>query len=103
MPALLFLTVEAVVDAIAAHHYLLFPNGHHIDALAGLQRQVPVVTGHTRNDVIVAQLPMLADITVLHPDIRVLLGEGNARDSILDEDAGMGLAVVVHDIALVAH
>ena len=95
------IAVYGLVDTVAAHLVVALAHGRHVDTLAGLQGDVPVVLGHTGNHVVMAQVPSLAYVRVLYPDITVLLGKGHLRHGVLHEDAGMGLAVYVHNLALV--
>ena len=94
--------VNRLVDTIAAHLVVVVADGSDVDALAGVQTNVPVVAGHARDDVVAGQMPGGRHVGVLNPDIRILLGEFRLADGILYEDAGMGFAVQVHYLALVA-
>ena len=100
---LLLRTVETVVDVVAAHGVVVGAHGHDVETLARFEPHRPVIVGHAGDDVVVGELPACADAAVLHPDVGVLLSEGDVRDGVLNEDAGVGLAVVVHDAALVGN
>ena len=86
---------------VAAHLVAVLADRHHVDALAGLQRQRPVVLGHAGHYVVVRQRPVGTDVTVFYPDVIVLLCKLKAYLCVLHEDAGVRLTVVVHDVALV--
>ena len=101
--ALLFGTIETVIDMIATHHVVVFPYGHNIQTLTRSELYLPIITRHTRDDMITRQRPFLAYMTILNPDIRILRREGYIHQRILNEDRRMRLAVVVHDETLVGH
>ncbi len=86
---------------IAAKGILCLTNRDDINTLAWLQSQLPVIVGHTCNNMIVGELPVFADMTVFYPDIRILLCECNVHHGILHKDRRMGFPVVVHDLPLV--
>ena len=50
---------------------------------------------------IVRELPTLAHMTILYPDICILLREVYLHQGVLHKDGGMGLAVEVHDLTLI--
>ena len=52
---------------------------------------------------VVGQMPTRADITILHPHIRIILRKRDLHHRILHKDRGMGLAVDMHDLALIVH
>ena len=93
--------VDGIVYVIAAHLVVAVAHRHHVDALARLQTDVPVVLRHTRHHVVAGQLPARPDVAVLYPDVAVLGSERIVAHGILRENAGLRLAVVVHDVALV--
>ena len=76
--SLLLSPCKAVVDMIAAKGILCLTNRDDINTLAWLQSQLPVIVGHTCNNMIVGELPVFADMTVFYPDIRILLCECKA-------------------------
>ena len=99
---LLLGTVEAVIDVVATHGVVVpLPYRHDVDALPRGKGHLPVVLRHARHDVVAAEPPPRTNAAVLHPDVAVLLTKSDAEHGILHEDGGMGLAVVVHDAALV--
>ena len=98
-----FIAVQRFVNPIAAHLIVVVPHRHHVDAVAWFQTDFPVVLRHTRNHMIVRQMPTGTDETVLHPHIRILLRKRNLRHGILHEDGGMGFAVDMHDLALIVY
>ena len=67
--------VDGIVNVVASHLVAVIADGCHVDALAGLQPYLPVVPGHAGDDVVVSQLPALAHVRVLYPDVRVLSRE----------------------------
>ena len=99
---LLLRAVEAVVDVIEADGIAVVANGDDVDTLAWSEADGPVVAWHARDDVVVGERPAGSDVAILNPDVRILVGERHFGDSILNEDGGMGLAVVMHDLSLVA-
>ena len=103
MLSLLLGTGKLVVDTIAAHTILGLTNRYDVDALARLQRDLPVVLRYTCHDVVARQGPALSDMAVLYPYIPILFGEAAVGLGILCENRGMRLAVVVHDVPLVVH
>ena len=86
---------------VAADAVFRLTDGDNVYTLAGLERHRPVVVGHTRHDMVAGQRPVRADAAVLYPDVLVVLGEAAVRQRILRKNAGMWLAVVVHDVTLV--
>ena len=52
---------------------------------------------------IVSQVPMLTDIGILYPYVRILFRQRNLNNGILYEDTGMWLTVKMHDLALIVH
>ena len=94
--------VDGLVDAVAAHLVVAFAHGGDVDTLAGGERDVPVVARHAGDDVVARQVPAGGHVGVLNPYILVLLGERHLGDGVLHEDRGMGFAVEVHNLALVA-
>ena len=94
--------VDWLVDAVAPHFVVAVADGRHVNALSRLQRDVPVVARHAGDDVVAGEMPALGNVGVLYPDVGVLLGEGHLADGVLHKDGGVGLAVQVHDFALVA-
>ena len=88
---------------VAAQGIKVIVYRHHVDTLAGLQGDVPVVLGHAGDDMVVGELPVGAHVAILNPDVGILGSERDFGDRVLHEDAGVRLAVVVHDLALVAH
>ena len=63
--------------------------------------KLPVVLGHTCYDIVVSQGPALAHIAVFNPDIGILLSKAELADGILHKDAGVRLAIMVHNLALI--
>ena len=98
---LLFRPCKSVVIAVGAHHPVRFADRHHIHTLPLVQPDLPVVLGHTRDDVLARQGPALAYPAVLHPEVLVLRRDAHPRDGILYEHCRMRLQRVVHDLPLV--
>ena len=98
---LLLTACELIAYVILAHAVACVANGNDIEALTRLKGDGPIVLRHTCHDVVVCQRPVRTDAAVLYPHVGVLPGKLIVRQRILREDAGMGLAVVVHDVALV--
>ena len=98
-----FVAVEGFIDTIATHLVVFLSHRHHVDALARRQTDLPVVLWHTCDDVIVGEMPMLANVAIFNPDITVLLCERDLHHGILHEDRRMWLAVEMHDLTLVVH
>ena len=93
--------VEGFVDPIATHLIILLTHRHHVDTLTRDQRDIPIILRHTCNDMIVRELPTLAHMTILYPDICILLREAYLHQGVLHKYGGMGLAVEVHDLTLI--
>ena len=78
-------------------------DGHHVDAYSQGQVNMPVVLGHTGDDVASMQLPVLSHAGVLYPGVAVLLGQSRLAQRVLYEDRWMRLHSQVHDTPLVVH
>ena len=94
---------ELVVEAVRTHSPTVCAYRHYVYALALGERQRPVVLGYASHDVVLRQRPVLAYVCVLHPLVAVLLCPLGLQLCVLHEDRRMGLAVVVHNLALVVH
>ena len=93
--------VHRLVDAIATDFVITFAHRYHVDTLPRLQRDVPIVLRHARHHIVVSKRPTRTHETVLNPDVVILIGKLVVGNGVLRKNAGMGLAVVVHDVALV--
>ena len=97
------IAIKRFIDTITAHLIVALTHRHHIDAVARFQIHLPIIIRHTCNHMIVRQMPTGTYITVLHPHIRILFRKRNLHNGVLYEDRGMGLAVDMHDLALVVY
>ena len=99
-----FVAIQGFINAIATDLVAsVLSDRHHIDTLTWRQGDVPVVVRDTRDDMVVGEMPTLANMAVLDPDVAIFLRERNLHHGILYEDRGMGLTVEVHDLTLVVH
>ena len=98
-----FITVQRLINPITAHLIVVLANRYCIDTLTRLQTDVPVILRHTRNHMIVSQVPTRPDITIFYPDITILISKRNLRDSVLHKDAGVRLTIQMHDFTLIVH
>ena len=98
---MLFRPRKTVIYMVTTYGILCLTNRYHVDTLARGKRQMPVVTGHTSNDMIVRKLPMGTHMAVLNPNIRIILCQRDIHLCILYENGGMGFAVDVHNLPLV--
>ena len=78
-------------------------NRHDINTLTWCQGDVPIVFWHTGNDMVVGEMPTLANVAVLNPDVAIFLRERNLHHGILHEDRGMWLAIEMHNLTLIVH
>ena len=97
------IAIDRLINPITAHLIITLTHRHHVDTIARFQTDLPVVLRHTRNHMVVGQLPTRSHKTVLHPHICILFRKGNLHHGILYEDGGMGFAVDMHDLTLVVH
>ena len=97
----LLFAAERVVHLIRPDHPLVLADGNNINTLARLQRECPIVFGHTRDDMIAAKPPAFAHAAVFHPDVLVLGSELHAFHGILLEDGRMGLTTMMKNLPLV--
>ena len=88
---------------IATYSVFLITDRHHIDTFAWSQLQLPFVLWHACYYVIAGQGPSLAHVAVLFPDILVVLSKLKLTLCILNKNAWMWLAVVMHYLALIVH
>ena len=56
---------------IAAHRIILFAYGDDINAIAWLELEVPVILGHTCDDMVMGEPPVTANTTILYPQVGV--------------------------------
>ena len=94
---------KAVVNMIASQRIFTLADRHHIDTFSRLQFQLPVVVGHSGDNMVMGERPSGSDTTVFHPQMMVLFGECGVPFGVLDKDRGMWLPTVVHDFPLVVH
>ena len=64
---------------------------------------LPVVFRHTRNHMVMCQMPSGTHKAIFYPHIRILLSKRNLYKGILYEDRGMRLTIDMHYLALVDH
>ena len=95
--------VLGLVNTVAANLVVALSHRHDVDTLTRFETDLPVVLRHTCYHVVVGKMPFLSNITVLNPDIRILLSKRNLRHSVLHEDRGVRLTVEMHDLTLVVH
>ena len=81
---------------------MVFADGYNVNALSLAEIQRPVVLRNTGHDVVLSEGPSGADEGVLHPDVAIVLVPLNLYLCILHENGRMRLAVVMHNLALVA-
>ena len=92
---------ELVVEAIGAYGVALVADGHDVDTLAGTEFYLPLVAGHTSDDILMGYGPLGAHTAVFNPEVLVVFGDFDFHFRVLGEHGGMGLERVVHDLALV--
>ena len=97
------IAIQGFVNLITTNLVIALAHRHHVDTLSWLQTDLPVVLRHTRYYVVVRQMPFLTHVAVLYPNIAILLRKTNLRHSILHKDRGMGLAIQMHNLALIVH
>ena len=88
---------------IATNGIFGIANRHHIDTLAWSQVYLPMVLGHTSDDVIVSQGPTFAHVAVFNPNIGILLSKLVLAHSILHKQTGVRFTIVVHNLTLIVH
>ena len=93
--------VERLIDTVAASLIVIVTHRYHVDALTRFQSNLPVVLWHTRHHIVVRQMPLGTNKTVLYPDMAVLLRKGNLHHRVLHEDRRMRFTIQVHDLPLV--
>ena len=93
---------ELIVKSVRTHRPMVFADGHNVYALSFAESQRPVVLRNTGHDVVLSEGPSGADEGVLHPDVAIVLVPLNLYVRVLYENGRMRLAVVVHNLALVA-
>ena len=93
---------ELVIKSVWTYCPLVLADGHNVYALSLAESQSPVVLRHTGHDVLFGERPVGADEGVLHPYIAIVLVPLNLYVRVLHEHGRMRLAVVMHNLALVA-
>ena len=100
-PLCQFVAVQGFVDTITTHLIVLIPHRNHINTLTWLEANLPIVVRYASDDMVMGEVPTLANVAVLNPYMGVILRERYFHHGILYKDRGMGLTIKVHDLTLV--
>ena len=82
---------KRVIHPIGSHCPLVFTYRHDIDALSRQHLDFPSIMRHARDDVVVRDVPLFADATVLYPHMAILLTHFHPCLRILYENRRMWL------------
>ena len=96
-----FVAVDGVVNVIPTYLVVAITHRHDIDTLARFQPDFPIVLGNTCHHVVMGERPAGTHETVFHPDVVVLFIKMITGNAVLRKNAGVRLAVIMHDVALV--
>ena len=88
---------------VAPHFVIVVANRGDVYTLSRSQFDVPVIFWYAGYDVVVGEFPLWAYMGILNPDVGVVGRERYLGNRILNEYAGVGFAVVMHNLALVVH
>ena len=97
------IAIQRLIDTIATYLIVTVTDWHHVDTLTRFETDVPIVLGHTCNHMVVGQVPMLTNIGILYPYVRIFFRQWNLGDGILYEDTGMRFTIEVHNLALIVY
>ena len=92
---------EAVVNIIAADGVVGIADGDNVDTIAWGKGYMPVILGHSRDDVIMREMPVGTNVGVLNPYIGIIGSNRNVHHRILYEDRRLRFAPVVHYLSLI--
>ena len=102
-PLCQLIAIQRLINTIATYLIVTVTDWHHINTLTWFKADVPIVLGHTCNHMVVGQVPMLTNIGILYPYIRIFFRQWNLGDGILYEDTGMRFTIEVHNLALIVY